>query len=247
MLIPNVKAGNYYILTQDNAALINSTGNVFSESGSGMTTTTNMTLSAKEVDFGATTLSITEGGNGGWVSADIKGALFDSIMDFRLKLAEKTIPAEAVSFNGMTSSRVTFNLNNAATGTYNVVSELPDGTLATLPDGFKVIPGSSVNLSAKIDAPSVVRVGSYAPISVSYANGGNTDCVVYRLMLVIDEGYLGTTIKDLDRHQSVLYLDLGTESDSRGYMSIPPGEQKTINLFMYQTGGSSNITIYVVK
>ena len=247
LLIPNVKAGNYYILTQDNAALINSTGNVFSESGSGMTTTTNMTLSAKEVDFGATTLSITEGGNGGWVSTDIKGALFDSIMDFRLKLAEKTIPAEAVSFNGMTSSRVTFNLNNAATGTYNVVSELPDGTLATLPDGFKVIPGSSVNLSAKIDAPSVVRVGSYAPISVSYANGGNTDCVVYRLMLVIDEGYLGTTIKDLDRHQSVLYLDLGTESDSRGYMSIPPGEQKTINLFMYQTGGSSNITIYVVK
>ena len=41
---------------------------------------------------------------------------FDSIMDFRLKLAEKVIPAEAVTFNGMTSSRVTFNLNDAVNG-----------------------------------------------------------------------------------------------------------------------------------
>ncbi len=247
LLIPNVKAGNYYILAQDNAALVNATGNVFSESGSGLANTTAMTLKTQEVNFGATTLSISEGGNGGWVSTDVRGALFDSIMDFRLKLAEKVIPAEAVTFNGMTTSRVTFNLNNASTGSYDVVSELPDGTLATLPKGFRVIPGASVSLGAKIDAPSVVRVGSYAPISVSYANGGNTDCEVYRLMLVIDDGYLGTTIKDLDRHQSVLYLDLGGESDSRGYTSIPPGTQKTINLFMYQTARNSNITIYVVK
>ena len=247
LLIPNVKAGSYYILAQDNAALVNATGNVFSESGSGLTTVTPMTINAKEVNFGATTLSIAEGGNGGWVSTDIKGALFDSIMDFRLKLAEKVIPAEAVTFNGMTSSRVTFNLNDAATGSYDVVSELPDGTLATLPKGFKVIPGASVGLGAKIDAPSMVRMGSYAPVSISYANGGNTDCEIYRLMLVIDQGYLGTTIKDLDRHQSVLYLDLGSESNSRGYTSIPPGTQKTINLFMYQTASLSNITIYVVK
>lgn len=247
LLIPNVKAGNYYILAQDNAALANVTGNVFTETGSEWTTTTGMTLRAQEVNFGATTLSIAEGGNGGWVSTDVHGALFDSIMDFRLKLAETVIPAEGVSFNGMSSSRVTFNLNNAPTGTYDVVSELPDGSLSTLPRSFRVVPGASVNLGAKIDAPSVVRVGSYAPISVSYANGGNTDCEVYRLMLVIDDGYLGTTIKDLDRHQSVLYLDLGGESDSRGYTAIPPGTQKTINLFMYQTVATSHLTIYVVK
>lgn len=247
LLIPNAKAGIYYILAQDNSALVNATGNVFSESGTGLSKTTSMTLNAQEINFGATTLSIAEGGNGGWVSTDVRGALFDSIMDFRLKLAEEVIPAEAVTYNGMTSSRVTFNLNNASTGAYDVVSELPDGTLATLPNGFKVIPGASVSLGAKIDAPSVVRIGSYAPISVSYANGGNTDCEIYRLMLVIDDGYLGTTIKDLDRHQSVLYLDLGNESDSRGYTSIPPGTQKTINLFMYQTAATSNLTIYVVK
>ena len=51
-----------------------------------------MTLAAREVPFGATSLSIAEGGNGGWVSTDVRGALFDSIMDFRLKLAEKRNP-----------------------------------------------------------------------------------------------------------------------------------------------------------
>ena len=247
VLIPNVETGNYYILAQDNAALVNSTGNVFSEAGTEVSVSTQMTLEAKEVHFGASTLSIKEGGNGGWVSTDINGALFDSIMDFRLKMDEVVIPAEAVTFNGMTKSRVTFNLNDAETGSYDLISELPDGTQAVLPDGFKVIPGASVGLGAKIDAPSIVRVGSYAPISISYANGGNTDIEVYDLILVLDNGYLGTSIQDLERHQSVLSIDLGSESDSRGYKSIPPGTKKTINLFMYQTTNLSNLTIYVVK
>lgn len=247
LLLPDVKAGTYYILAQDNSALAGADANLFVEAGEGSASPTPMTLAAREVPFGATSLSIAEGGNGGWVSTDVRGALFDSIMDFRLKLAEKVIPAETVTYDGMTSSRVTFNLNDADAGTYDVVSELPSGEQATLPAGFRVVPGTSVALGAKIDVPNLVRVGNYAPLSISYANGGNTDCVIYRLMLVIDNGYLGTSIQDLDRHQSVLYLDLGTKSDSRGYTSIPPGEQRTLNLFMYQTAASSTLTVYVVQ
>lgn len=248
ILIPNVQAGNYYVLAQNNAALINSTGNVFTLNGSSQqTANTPMTLTARDIQFGATTLSISEGGNGGWVSTDINGAMFDSIMDFRLKLAQTVIPAEAITYNGMSKSRVTFNLNKAEVGTYDVVSELPNGTQATLPNGFKVIPGASVNLGAKIDAPSVVRVGSYAPVSISYANGGNTDCELYDLILVIDNGYLATTIEGLELHQSVLHLPIDTEGDARGYKMIPPGTQKTINIFMQQVANNSNLTIYLVK
>ena len=123
----------------------------------------------------------------------------------------------------------------------------PSGVQATLPQGFKVIPGISVNLGAKIDAPSVVRVGSYAPVSISYANGGNTDCELYDLILVIDNGYLATTIEGLKQHQSVLHLPIDMESDTRGYKTIPPGTQKTINIFMYQIANNSNLTIYLVK
>ena len=248
VLIPNVQAGNYYILAQDNAALVNSTGNVFTLDGSGQqSANTPMTLTAKDINFGATTLSISQGGTGGWVTTGVNGALFDSIMDFRLTLGKEVIPAEVVTYNGMTRSHVTFNLNKAEVGSYDVVSELPSGVRATLPQGFKVIPGASVNLGAKIDAPGVVRVGSYAPVSISYANGGNTDCDIYDLILVIDNGYLSTTIEGLEKHQSVLHLPIDTESDARGYKSIPPGTHKTINIFMYQISNNSNLTIYLVK
>lgn len=248
VLIPNVQVGNYYILAQDNAALVNTTGNVFYlDDSSQQIASTDMTLSVKDIEFGATTLSINQGGNGGWVSTDINGALFDSIMDFRLKMEEEVIPAEVVTYNGMTKTRVTFNLNNAETGSYDVVSELPDGTQATLPNGFRVIPGTNVNLGIKLDVPSVVRVGNYAPFSISYANGGNTDIEIYGLLVALDNGYLATTIQGLDKHQSNINLDLDTEGDSRGYMSIPPGTQKTINLFMYQTVSASSLSIYIIE
>lgn len=248
ILIPNVKVGNYYILAQDNASMINSTGNVFTVDGNSPERgNTPLSLSAKEIHFGATTLSITEGGNGGWVSTDINGALFDSIMDFRLKMDKEVIPAEMVAYNGMTKSRVTFNLNKAKTGSYDVVSELPDGTQATLPNGFRVIPGTNVNLGIKLDVPNVVRVGNYAPFSISYANGGNTNIEIYGLYVELDNGYIATTIKGFDKQESSIYLDLDTEGDSRGYMSIPPGTQKTINLFMYQTVATSHMNVYIIK
>lgn len=247
ILIPNVKQGNYYILAQDNATLVNAIGNQFVIDGNAeVPKTTQMSLTAKEIPFGATTLSISEGGNKGWVSTDINGALFDSIMDFRLRMDNQAVPAEAIRYNGMTSSRVTFNLNNAKTGSYDVVSELPNGTQAILPNGFKVIPGTKFDLNVLVEAPGAVRWESLIPFSISYANGGNTDCVIYDLILSVEGGTLGTSIKDLERNQTVLHIPLSENTDIRGYTSIPPGEQKVINLFMLMASRTATITVYVV-
>ena len=248
VLIPNVKEGTYYVLAQDNASLVNGAGNEWSV-GNGTTSSANtaMSVKARFVEFGATSLSIREGGTGGWVTTDVNGALFDSIMDFRLKLGDEEIPSEFVIFNGVTSSRITFNLNDVATGQYDVVSELPDGSQATLEKAFTVVQGTQVSLNATIDVPNFIRVGSYAPFSITYANGGNTDCEVYDLFVVIDQGYLATTIQGLDNHESVVHIDLGGEVDSRGYKSIPPGEQRVVNLFLYQLAASSHLTIYLIQ
>lgn len=247
LLMPNVKPGTYYILAQDNSTIVNSTSNVFTLDGSVPSVgSTNLTVSARIINFGATTLSISEGGNGGWVTTDINGALFDSIMDFRLKKGNDVIPAEAVTYNGMTKSHVTFNLNDAEAGTYDVISELPDGTVATLPAGFKVIPGTSVSLGVKLDAPSTVAAGSYVPVSVTYANGGTTNCEIYGMFVAITNGYVSKDIKGFEKHNNQLQLDLDTESDSRGYISIPPGTQKTINFFMYQAADCS-ISVYILE
>lgn len=247
VLIPDVQEGNYYVLAQDNAAVSRSL-NEFVIDGEQELAESSMTLSAREVQFGATTLSITEGGTNGWISTEIHGALLDSIMDFRLAREGEMIPAESITFYDQTSSKATFNLNDAATGSYNVVSELPDGTQATLPDGFKVVPGTNVALGVKLDAPKATRISGYGPVSVTYVNGGNTDIVIRELLLTIRGGQLSTTIEGFKTNpQTALHIRPDVKQDNRGFVVIPPGKQETVNYYFLQTAGYTYLNLYIVK
>lgn len=247
ILIPDVQVGTYYILAQDNTAISRSL-NEFIIDGEQDTEETMMMIAAREVQFGATTLSIKEGGNNGWISTEIRGALLDSIMDFRLLHEGEIIPAEVVMYNDQTSSRATFNLNDAETGIYDFVSELPDGTMATLPEGFRVVPGANVNLGIKFDAPKAVRIDGYAPVSVTYVNGGNTDIVIRELLLTIKGGELSTSIEGLKADpQTELHIRPEAKQDIRGYVVIPPGKQETVNYYFRQTSGWTYLNLYIVK
>ena len=265
VLIPNVQEGTYYILAQDNAAVNRSLAD-FSQGngnqGHGSLTTLNgfvvstslpaevnttMILTAHEVEFGATTLSITEGGNNGWISTEIHGALLDSIMDFRLAREGEMIPAESITFYDQTSSKASFNLNDAETGSYDVVSELPNGTLATLPDGFKVVPGTNVALGVKLDAVNHSRVDGYAPVNIAYANGGNTDIVIRELLLTIDGGYLSKTIEGFNEKLTELHIRPDVKQDNRGFVTISPGTQETVNYYFKQTSTQTRLNLYIVK
>lgn len=246
ILIPDVKAGTYYILAQDNAAVARNL-NEFVLDGETETEETPMTLTAREIQFGATSLSIREGGSNGWLSTDIRGALFDSIMDFRLVREHEVIPAEAITFHNQTSSKATFNLNDAETGSYDVVSELPDGTLATMPAGFTVVPGTNVALGVKLDAPSTSRVDGYAPINIAYANGGNTDIVIRELLLTITGGYVSKSIEGFEERLTELHIRPDVQQDNRGFVTIPPGMQETVNYYFKQTSNRTSLNLYIVK
>ena len=247
LLIPDVQEGDYYVLAQDNTAVSRSL-NEFVIDGEQELTETTMTLSAREVLFGASSLSITEGGKDGWISTEIHGALLDSIMDFRLSRENEYIPAESITFYDQTATKTTFNLKDAALGSYDVISELPDGTVATLPDGFRVVPGTNVALGVKLEAPEAVRVDGYGPVTVAYANGGNTDIVIRELLLTIDGGQLGTTIQALrDNPQRELHIKPDVKQDNRGFVVIPPGKQETVNYYFLQTAGSTYMNLYIVK
>lgn len=248
VLVPKVKDGTYYILAQANSAAGLNTNQFILSGEDQQISEVNMTLSVKDVPFGASSLSVKEGGTGGWVSTEIRGALLDSIMDFRLAREGEVIPAESITFYSQTSSKASFNLNDAETGNYNVVSELPDGTLATMSDGFRVVPGKSVALGVKIEGPKKIRVSGYGPVSVTYVNGGNTDIVIRELLLTIKGGQLGTTIEGLKKNpQTELHIRPDTKLDNRGYVIIPPGKQETVNYYFYQTSGYTYLYLYIVK
>lgn len=249
VIISNVKQGNYYILAQDNASVISKDNFAFSLSGSDNIKQVPLTLSTKELQFGATTLSINQGGNGGWLSTNIKGAMLDSIMDFRLVGKNVTIPVEILHYKNSTSTMATFNLNNVELGQYDVVSELPDGTRATLRNGFSVVPATSVNVEVKLDGPSAFRLNSYAPMSLAYFNNGTNDVELYELMLTIDDGYIADTYENLDKNrQKVLHFRPDYERNSRGFISLPPGERCVLTFFI-KTGGNmeNNVSVFVVK
>lgn len=248
VILPVAKAGCYYILAQDNSSLVNNDGYAFSLDGGSEWNLSSMTLTASRINFGATSLSITEGGTDGWISTEIKGAMFDSIMDFRLAAQKKMIPAERIAFHDQTSAGVTFNLRNAEVGMYDVVSELPNGTQATLPQGFHVIPGVQSKLGIKIDAPRVVHSGSHSPVSIAFANGGTNDIQIKGILIRSRGSYLGKAVADFKNASSELYIvPEGYEADRFGYISISPGTQKVINFFMEQHAGTSYMTVYIVK
>ena len=249
VIISDVKKGNYYILAQNNAAAIKNDNYAFKTSGDTGSKEYPFTIRAKELHFGASTLSISTAGNGGWVSTDIKGAFLDSIMDFRLVSEKDVIPVEALHYNSSTSTHAVFNLNNAEVGIYDVVSELPDGTTATLPNGFTVVPASSVNIEIKVDGPSSFRLNSYAPMSMAYFNNGNNDVEFYEIMLTIDDGYIAETYDGLNKNrQKVLHFRPDYKRNSRGFISLPPGERCVLNFFI-KTGNrmENNVSVYVVK
>lgn len=249
VIISNVKQGNYYILAQDNASVISRDNYAFSLSGSDKIKQVPLTLSTKELQFGATSLSINQGGNGGWLSTNIKGAMLDSIMDFRLVGKGGNIPVEVLHYKNSTSAMATFNLNNVELGQYDVVSELPDGTKATMPNAFSVVPATSVNVEVKLDGPSAFRLNSYAPMSLAYFNNGTNDVELYELMLTIDDGYIADTYENLDKNQQkVLHFRPDYERNSRGFISLPPGERCVLTFFI-KTGGNmeNNVSVFVVK
>jgi len=249
VIISDVKQGNYYILAQDNASVITKDNLAFTLGGADKPKQVPLTLSTKELQFGASSLSISQGGNGGWLSTNIKGAMLDSIMDFRLVNKEVSIPVENLHYKGSTSTMATFNLNNVEVGQYDVISELPDGTKATLPNGFTVVPATSVNVEVKLDGPSAFRLNSYAPMSLAYFNNGTNDVELYELMLTIDDGYIAATYDDLDKNrQKVLHFRPDYERNSRGFISLPPGERCVLTFFI-KTGGNmeNNVSVFVVK
>lgn len=248
VILPVTTAGRYYILAQDNSSLVNNDGYVFSLNGGIEWQGADMTLTAERINFGATALSVMEGGTDGWITTEIRGALFDSIMDFRLAAEKNVIPVEHLVYHNQTSSSATFNLRHAEVGIYDIISELPNGTRATLPDGFHVIPGVQCELGIKIDAPRVVHSGSYSPVSIAYANGGTNDIQIKGILVKMQGAYLGKTVSDFKNASTELYLvPEGFEPDRFGYISIPPGTQKVINFFMEQHAGTSHMQVYIIK
>lgn len=146
-------------------------------------TNQSMRLKADIVDFEILDVNTAIGSNTGSTTTHITGALFDTVMDFRLTSPEGIIPASNVQIVNPTEAYVTFNLTDVSEGTYNVEAELPGGIITSKNGTFYVGQNLPSELSVNIVAPAKVRVGQVTGINIEYNNSGASDLNVVGLLV----------------------------------------------------------------
>ena len=248
ILIAEMKQGSYYILAQQQEFVSGVESNFTLGGDRPEVERKRMTLSSQLLQFGISRMDKPEGGNGGSVTSAVMGAKFDSIMDYRLKRDGKLLPAEAVYFQNTSEALVTFNLNELATGTYDVVIEKNGGVKKEMKSGYTVVQDSPNKLLTKIVASSSVRFSTTNPITVEYANDGLSDVVVSELLLVSENGHpIGLTAKEAGKGETELHLPI-VEPGTNKPASIAPGGKGSFTIFTHANSMESiSLQLYIIK
>lgn len=248
ILVPEMKAGTYYILAQQREFVSGVENNFTLGESTSEVERMQMTLSSKLLEFGISRMDKPEGGNGGSATSTVYGAKFDSIMDYRLKRDNRVLPAEAIYFQNSSESLVTFNLNEEALGTYDVVVEKQGGTTREVKSGYTVVQDSPNKLLTKIIASSSFRSGTTNPVTIEYANDGLSDVVVSELLLVSENGHpIGMTAKETEKGETELRIPIA-EPGTNQPMSVAPGGKGTFTVYIHASSVTTvSLQLYVIE
>lgn len=230
ILVPVLNQGSYYLLA---------TG---SESNN---TPQNVNIAASIVHFEILHVETDHGSNAGSVTAQVLGAKFDSIMDFRLVQGNTYLPAEKVFFNNSTESYVTFNLKDMPAGNYGMAAELPGGIITVKDQAFVVEEGMPAELAINIVAPSSVRTGSKFTFNIEYGNYGSTDLNVSGFLVVSNYPIaLQSDSLVLNQHELTFMI----ASDGGNPDVLRPGHMGTKTVFIYASQlGDISIKVYAIR
>lgn len=216
IIIPELQAGTYYVLAYGSTTSGNSQ---------------NVTLLAEILNFEIRNVAADEGGNTGFITLEIEGAKFDSLMNLRLLGQGMSLLAESVHYIDPTVVFATFDLRGMPIGLYDVIAEKQGGETAVKPESFTIIQGNPPSLSTNIIHPSATRPNRTESIRLEYTNNGNVDIRNPVVVLKsLAEAHTSLTVEGLNDELVQLDLEL-TEANG------PPD--------ILRPGASGSITIYV--
>ncbi|MEO1261903.1 MAG: CARDB domain-containing protein [Bacteroidota bacterium] len=208
-------------------------------------------LLAEIIPFQITSINVNQGSNTGFVTALLEGAKFHPGMSVWLTDPDLG-DIIAVDIQVINSSRafVTFPLEGASLGLYDVVAQDSSMAVADLPDGFSVIGGTAgnaplladcsidlgnqtltlTNVSGLVDIlqfepvhPSVVRPNQVVPITLKFTNISNVDVPApSRIFSSLDGFPLSTDTDELTEDLQELSL-LFTEENGPANVLRPGG------------------------
>ena len=239
-VIPNTRAGEYYILIRGNSE---------------PSAHTPVTLLAEVAPFVITKVVADQGGDSRWVTVDVYGTKFaaNAILKFvRPGIAE----FEPVAYEVINSThiRATFDFTGAPHGLYDVVVRNPDGQVAT--EAYRYLIERAVEPDATIGlgGPRVVLAGDTNNYSVSFQSLANldtpyvyftygvtylgTNSVIYGLPYVTFATNLGGQ-PDVSNGTDVPWASLSSVVNTNG-RDLAPGY-----LYNLQAGGFAGLTFNV--
>lgn len=232
LMIPSLQYGSYYLLLN--------MGNVTGCNN-------NIHINASIVDFDILSVDAARGANSGSLTTRIRGAKFDTIMDFRLEQNGQFIPASKIHVKNSTDAYATFDLTYTNPGEYDVVAELRGGVIVSKNRAFTIEEGLPANLQARIEGPSTVRVGVVFQASVEYRNDGLTDVPIAGLMVISRNGHpIAFSPEGLQEGATQLFVPI-VETNGNPDV-IRPGHSGTKNLVVYPNSAQEVILdLYTVK
>ncbi len=231
VVIPDTKAGTYYVLVQGDTG-----------SGAGAP----FTLSAAVLPLEVTSVGPSQAGDSGVTTLTIQGAEFTGGTTVSLVPhgGGTAITATSVTFQSSTTLFVQFNLAGAAPGSYDV--KVTSGAQqATDPSSFTVtstaVPG---NIVYNWSAPSIVRPGRISYITITYSNDGGSEALAPLFDVSITTGNATIGLPGQTSFTGSSVQVLGIENSGPAG-TLPPGFQGTLLIPVESTTLTSNASIQV--
>jgi RHS repeat-associated protein len=159
--IPATQAGWYYIMELGDS--------VFGASE-------NVSIKAGLLQFSLNSVTPARGGNAGNVTVQLQGGQFNAQTTAKLiGPGDTVIIGTPWSVQSSVQMYVTFNLQGAPAGLYDVQVSRPGSSPAVLGGAFTVTKGLGAKVSANIKIPGAVRPGYFYIASLNYENTGDED------------------------------------------------------------------------
>ncbi len=168
IIIPSLQQGTYYLMA-------------YGSSASGQAQ--DMSFFARILNFQIVSVDAGEGGNNGHVTVKMTGSKFEFSMQVYLVQGETKILGEGLVFVDPSQVFVTFDLEQAATGWYDVMATKLCEGYTVLEDGFLVVEGGPPDLEVNMYYPSSARPQGIVTITIEFKNNGNTDLVAPEAIL----------------------------------------------------------------
>ncbi len=186
--------------------------------------------------FSVATIAANKGGNGGEVSVAILGNVFRPGSTAKLRAtSQPDIEGKNPTVINSAKLNTTFDLRGAAPGLRDVVVTAPDGTTATLRDGFTIEQGGSPQPWGQIIGRDI-RLGREQTYQIVIGNRGNVDMDAPLLTLSGSDASVYRLSPYSGQQPGLRIYGAGTEGSPA---KLAPGATTTVTLTI-QTPSSLN-------